>query len=136
MDEQDTTARKPGRPPGTGVVARLRKEMLDGGKLSDVLAETIELALLRGHPAQIAAIRILLDRAIPVVRAQAARIEFKIPEGSLTEQAKAVLALAASGELPIDQASELIAAIGRIVSVEQGDELRRMVDDLQFGGIA
>lgn len=136
MSEQDTTARKPGRPPGTGVVARLRKAIQDGGKLDEVLDETIELALTRDHPAQMAAIRILLDRAIPVLRAQSQRVKFAIPEGGLTDQAKAVLALAASGDLPIDQVSELITALSRIVSIEQGDELRRMIEELKFGGIA
>ena len=120
-----------GRPPGVGPVARLRKELLTDGKLDKLVQKTYELAMA----GDVAAIRILLDRAIPPLRAQAAPVQFEMTNGTLTAQAKALLAAAAAGELSPDVASELISALARVVQIDQGDELRRRIDALDGGDV-
>lgn len=133
MSRKGTTSNNPtGRPPGLGVVAQLRAELLPGDKLSALVTKVYDLALA----GNMAAVRILLDRVLPPLRAQAARVQVDVPAGTLTDQAKALLAAATTGAISTDQAAELITAISRVVQVEQGDELRRRLDALEFGDIA
>lgn len=128
---QQTSAKTLGRPPGVGAVARLRKELLADGKLDKLVAKTYELAMA-GDPA---AIRILLDRVIPPLRAQAAPVQFALTGDTLTAQAKALVAAAAAGELPPDVASELISALARVVQIDQGDQMLRRLDALDGGDL-
>lgn len=131
MDEQPQDKRGRGRPAGQGVVARLRRELLEDGKLGKLVDKTYDLAMA----GDVSAIRILLDRVIPALRVQAAPVQFDLPAGTPTEQARALLTAAAAGELPPDVAAELIAACGRLVAIEQGDELRKRLDALDGGDL-
>ena len=124
--------RKMGRPLGAGPVSRLRRELLADGKLDKLVAKTFQLAMA----GDVSAIRILLDRAIPSLRPQAAPVVFALAPGTPTEQARALLAAAAAGELPVDMASELITACARLVAIEQGDEFRKRLDALDHGDLA
>ena len=132
MSSEPDGKRQPGRPVGSGPVARLRHELLKDGQLDKLVKKTVEMALA----GDIAAIRVLLDRAIPTLRAQAAPVALALPTGTLTEQARALLTAAAAGHLPADIASELIRAAAGVVAIEQADELRRRLDAIEFGGIA
>jgi len=131
MTQQTSPTKTRGRPHGAGPVARLRKELLADGKLDKLLVKTYELAMA----GDVAAVRILLDRVIPPLRAQAAPVQFALTGNTLTAQAKALLAAAAAGELPPDVASELISALARVVQIDQGDELRRRLDALDGGDL-
>ena len=124
--------RKMGRPPGAGPVAALRRELLTDGKLDKLVAKTFTLAM----GGNISAIRILLDRVIAPLRSQAAPVTFALPLGTPTEQARALLAAAAAGELPVDLASELITACARLVAIEQNDEFKKRLDALDNGDLA
>lgn len=133
MTDATTPAKRPnGRPVGSGPVARLRRELLTDGKLDALVLKTYELAMA----GDVAAIRILLDRVVPALRSQAALVSIALPTGSLTDQAKALLRAVADGGISSDQGAELIAAIGRVVQVEQGDELRRRLDAIEHGDLA
>jgi hypothetical protein len=89
-----------------------------------------------GTPPDAAFARLVLDRCIPALKAQSRLVSFDLPKGSLTEQAKALLEAASQGLLPIDQASELIASIARVVSVEQADTLTKRLDALEHEAAA
>ena len=85
MSSEPGDKRKPGRPVGTGPVARLRQELLADGKLEALTAATYKLAL-EGHPGPL---RILWERAVPALRTQAALVSLTLPTGSLTEGPRA-----------------------------------------------
>lgn len=132
MSEAEDAQRKRGRPLGSGPVARLRRELLQDGQLDKLVKKTYTMAMA----GDVAAIRILLDRVVPALRAQLAPIALDLPPGTLTDHARALLTAAACGQLPADVASELIRAVAAVVAVEQNDELRRRLDALEFEGIA
>ena len=122
-----------GRPKGVGVVARLRNEMLGEGKVTQ-LVEKVYAAALAGD---MTAARLLLDRALPALRTQAALVNVPLnPADTLTARAEALLMAAAAGELPSCAASELIRALASVSAIEQGDELRKRLDALEFGDLA
>ena len=126
------TGNPPHRPPGRGVVATLRRELLAEGKVTPLVDKVYELAMA----GDLVAARLILDRVVPALRTQAARIAFDLPEGGLLNQAQALLHAAASGELSSDQAAELITAVSRITSIQDGDELRRRLDAIEYRDIA
>jgi len=135
MSEAEGDQRKVGRPLGAGPVARLRRELLADGKLEKLIAKTYKLAMA----GDLAAIRILLDRGLPPLRPSSEPVEFDLPAGTLTEQARALLEAAACGQLPADVASELIRAAAGVAAIDQGDEVRRRLDALEredFGDLA
>ena len=132
MSQPEEAQRKPGRPFGSGPVARLRRELLKDGQLEALVVKTYEMALA----GDVSAIRILLDRVVPALRMQSAPVTIDLPPGNLSDQARFMLKAAASGELPADVAGELIRAVAAVVAVEQGDELRRRLDSLEHGDLA
>ena len=122
-----------GRPVGLGPVATLRREMLAGGKLEDLVEKVYGLAL----QGDLVAARLILDRAWPALRSQAALVNVPLnPADTLTAKATALLHAAAAGELPSDVASDLIRAVASVSTIEQGDELRKRLDALEFGDLA
>lgn len=132
MSPSGEPIKRRGRPPGVGAVARLRRELFADGGYDELVKRTRELAQ-QGNPA---ALRILWERAVPPPRAHAELVRVDLPNGSLTDQAKALLAAATDGRIPADIAAQLIGALASITTIEQGDELRRQVDELFLNGIA
>jgi hypothetical protein len=119
--------RPPGRPHGSGPVARLRAQLLTGGQLDKVISKLHDLALA----GDVAAARVLLDRILPPLRSQAAPVQIAPLTGSLTDQAKALLKAATDGTLPVDLAAELIRAVAATAGVDQVDELRRRLEAME-----
>jgi hypothetical protein len=132
--EQTPVKRGRGRPPGTrldGPVARLRNELLGDAKI-DKLVEAVYKRAVAGDAA---AARMILDRVFPPLRTQAAPVNVALA-GTLSEQAKQLISAASEGRLPPDVAAELVAAIGRVVAIEAGDELRARLEALEHGDLA
>jgi len=122
-----------GRSPGSGVVATLRREMLAGGKL-EALVDKVYAAALAGD---MTAARLLLDRALPALRTQAAPVHVQLdPAASLTARAEALLMAAADGQIPSCTAAELIRSLAAVASIELVDELRHRMDLLEHGDLA
>ena len=122
-----------GRLPGSGPVATLRREMLAGGKL-EALVDKVYAAALAGD---MTAARLLLDRALPALRTQAALVHVQLdPAASLTARAEALLMAAADGQIPSCTAAELIRRIAALTGIEQADELRHRMDLLEHGDLA
>ena len=122
-----------GRPPGLGVVAKLRREMLGEGKVTQLVNKVYELAIA----GDMVAARLLLDRVLPSLRTQAALVNVPLnPADTLTAKATALLHAVANGEVASDIAAEMIRSLGGICAIEQGDELRKRLDALEFGDLA
>jgi hypothetical protein len=125
--------------PGKGVAADVAGLLgpitisLADGKIDKLLDRVYELAL-SGDPA---AIRIILDRVLPSLRSESLPVRVDVDvNASLTAQARAIVRAAVEGRIAPDTASELIKAIASVGAVSELDELRRRVDQLQFGDLA
>jgi len=122
-----------GRPQGIGVVAKLRREMLGEGKVTQLVEKVYQLAIA----GDMTAARLLLDRVLPALRTQAAPVHVQLdPAATLTAKATALLQAAADGELPSCVASELIRSIAAVTGIEQADELRHRLNQLEYGDMA
>lgn len=114
-----------GRPAGTGEVAKLRAAI--AGNVPAIL-ESLTTAALAGD---VQAARLLLERALPPIKPVEATQALSLPNGTLTEQGRAVLAAVAAGELSPGQGAQLLAAIGTLGKVAEIDELAARVAALE-----
>jgi hypothetical protein len=114
-----------GRPAGSGHVARLRAE------LAEELPGILESLIRQAKGGDVAAIRVVLDRVIPPLKAVDAPLSLELPEGGFTTQGRAIVASAASGEVSAQEAAQLIGAIANLARVEALDELVKRVERLE-----
>ena len=106
-----------GRKPGTGEVAKIRARI--AARVPELLAALMEKAL----EGDVGAARLLLERTIAPLKAVEQSEALSLPDGSLTDQGRAVLRATASGVLAPGQGAQLIAAIGALARVAEIDEL-------------
>jgi len=116
-----------GRPPGTGEVAKLRAAL--AADVPEILSGLVAAA--KGGDVQAA--RIILERVLPALKPAEAAQPLALPDGSLTEQGRAVLACVAAGELAPGQGAALLGAMGALARVAEIDELAARVDALEVG---
>lgn len=114
-----------GRPAGTGEVAKLRAAI--AGNVPAIL-ESLTTAALAGD---VQAARLLLERALPPIKAVEATQALSLPDGTLTQQGRAVLAAVAAGELAPGQGAALLGAIGTLARVAEVDELAARITQLE-----
>ena len=117
-----------GRKPGAGEVGKLRAAI--AAELPGILKAMTEQALA----GDVQAARLLLDRTIAPLRAVEPPQPMTLPDGSLTEQGRAVLAAVAAGELAAGQGSTLIGAIASLARVAEIDELAARIAALEQRG--
>ena len=77
------------------------------------------------------AARALLDKALPNLRPVDQPQSLALPDGTLTDQGRAILAAVAGGELAPTQGAQLVAAIGQLARVSEIDELAARVAALE-----
>lgn len=114
-----------GRPAGSGEVAKLRAAIAD--RVPDLLSKLMAQAL----EGDTAAARLLLERAIAPLKAAEQPQALTLPDGTLTDQGRAVLAAVAAGELAPGQGAALLGAIGTLARVAEVDELARRITALE-----
>ena len=114
-----------GRPAGTGEVAKLRAAIAD--RVPELLSKLMAQAL----EGDTAAARLLLERAIAPLKATEQPQALTLPDGTLTDQGRAVLASVASGELAPGQGAALLGAIGTLARVAEVDELAARITFLE-----
>lgn len=114
-----------GRPTGSGHVARLRAE------LAQELPGILESLIKQAKGGDVAAIRVILDRVIPPLKAVDAPLSLELPNRGYTAQGRAIVASAASGEVSAQEAAQLVAAIANLARVEVMDELVKRVERLE-----
>lgn len=116
-----------GRKPGSGQVARLRAAIADH---VPTIIERLTEAALAGD---VGAARLLLERAVPALRAVEEPAPLALPNGSFTEQGRAILHAVAGGTLAPGQGSSLLTAIGTLARLVELDELEQRVRRLEGG---
>lgn len=114
-----------GRTPGTGEVPKIRAAI--AARVPEILDKLMALAL----EGDTGAARLLLERAIPPLKAMEPTQPITLPDGTLTDQGRAVLAAVAAGALAPGQGSQLIAAIGQLARVTEIDELAARITSLE-----
>lgn len=114
-----------GRKPGSGEVAAIR------AGIASRLPELLDALMARALEGDTGAARLLLERAIAPLKAIEQPQPLALPDGSLTEQGRAVLAAVAGGELAPGQGAALLGAIGTLARVSEIDELERRIAALE-----
>ena len=114
-----------GRTPGTGEVAAIRAAIAD--RVPDLLTAMMTRAL----DGDVGAARLLLERAIAPLKASEQAQAMNLPDGTLTDQGRAVLASVAAGELGPSAGAALLGAIGTLARVTEIDELTARIEKLE-----
>ena len=114
-----------GRKPGTGEVAKLR------AAIADRVPELLSTLMAQALEGDTAAARLLLERAIAPLKAAEQPQALTLPDDTLTDQGRAVLASVAAGELAPGQGAALLGAIGTLARVVEIDELAQRVAKLE-----
>ena len=114
-----------GRPAGSGEVAKLRAAI--AGNVPAIL-QSLTAAAMAGD---VQAARLLLERTLPALKPAEQAQALHLPDGTLTDQGRAVLAAVAAGELAPGQGAALLGAIGTLARVAEIDELAARITALE-----
>ena len=114
-----------GKPPGSGELQKLR------ASIGSHVPEIIEKLVAAAKGGDIQAARLILERSLPPVKAIEQPQAINLPDGTLTEQGRAVLTAVAAGELAPGQGAQLLAAIGTLGRVIELDELAARIAVLE-----
>lgn len=114
-----------GRKPGTGKVAAMREA------IAAHVPEMVETLIDKARGGDVQAARLLIERVIPPMRAAELAQPLTLPDGSLTDQGRAVLRSVAAGELAPGQGAQLLSAIAALGRTTEIDELARRLDALE-----
>lgn len=116
----------PGRPPGRGPVAQMRAAL--GTDLNQII-DTVRAQALAGD---LQAIRIILDRVLPSLRPVEMPTPLALPiDGTLADQARAVVNAAADGDLAPAQAAQIVTALGSVAKIIETTELVQRIEALE-----
>ena len=118
-----------GRTPGTGEVAAIRAAIAD--RVPDLLTAMMTRAL----DGVVGAARLLLERCIAPLKASEQPQAMQLPDGTLTEQGRAVLAAVAAGELGPSAGAALLGAIGTLARVTEIDEIEARLSKLEAANV-
>ena len=136
MAKRDTQNLKPwlagqsgnpkGRPPGRGQSAQFREAL--ASKLPAILESVVKAAI----EGDMTAARLVLDRCLPALKPLESSIEgMALPTGTLTQQARDILASVSRGELAPGQGAQLVASIGAVAKIAEVDELTARIEALE-----
>ena len=114
-----------GKPPGRGEVAKLR------AVIAERVPELLAAMMTRALDGDVGAARLLLERAIAPLKAAEQAQALSLPDSTLTNQGRAVLAAVAAGELAPGQGAQLLTAIGSLGRIAEIDELTARITALE-----
>ena len=114
-----------GRKLGSGEVAKMRAAMAE--HVPALVAVLVERAM----GGDIGAARLLLERTIAPLKASEETARLALPDGTLTEQGRAVVAAVAAGELSPGQGAALLASLGTLARLTEADEMERRIAALE-----
>ena len=124
-----TSGNPKGRTPGTGEVAAIRAAIAD--RVPDLLAAMMTRAL----DGDVGAARLLMERCIAPLKASEQAQAIHLPDGTLTDQGRAVLAAVAAGEVGPSAGAALLGAIGTLARIAEVDELETRITKLEAANV-
>jgi len=101
--------------------------------IADAVPDLLQTLLQRALDGDVGAARLLLERAIPALKPTELPQTLALPDGTLTEQGRALLLAVADGQIAPGQGAALIAALGQLARVAEVDELERRLKALEDG---
>jgi hypothetical protein len=116
-------AGRPGGIPDRRTELRRRLE----SRSEDLLDSAIEQALLGDS----GLMRALLGRLVAPAKAETLPATFALPEGSLSDQATAIMQAVSSGLITPSTGGELLAALGQVAKIREVDDLLLRVESLE-----
>lgn len=114
-----------GKKPGTGELQRLRAAI--GEHVPEIIQRLVDAA----KDGDTQAARLILERVLPPIKASEQTQTIHLPDGSLTDQGRAVLLAVAAGEIAPSQGAALLSSIAGLARVAEVDELVRRIDALE-----
>ena len=114
-----------GRKPGTGEVAKIR------AAIAKRVPDLLDAMMAKALDGDVGAARLLLERAIAPLKAIEPAQALTLPDGTLTDQGRAVLRSVADGVLAPSQGAALLGAIGTLARVTELDELESRIAALE-----
>lgn len=114
-----------GRPALSISLAKLRSSV--GEHVPEIIAKLAEQA----KGGDTGAARLLLERVLPAVKPTDYSFPIDIPGTTLTDQGNSVIGAISSGVLSPGQGGALLTALGALVRIAEGDEMRRRIDALE-----
>lgn len=114
-----------GRPKGSGTVGKLR------AAISEHVPEIIATMVQKAKEGDATAARLLLERAIPALKAEELGTAVPMPDGGLADKGRAILEAAGAGNLAPGQASALLAGLGALAKLVETDELAARIAALE-----
>jgi hypothetical protein len=114
-----------GRKPGTGSLQQLRAQV------ELLIPEIIQVLATKARAGDVGAARLLLERVMPALKPIETPQALQISGDGLSSQAKSIVALAASGEVSVGSAAQLVSALSTVAKLIEVDDLLKRVDALE-----
>lgn len=99
--------------------------------IAEAVPALVAVLVQRALAGDVGAARLLLERAIPPLKAAEEAAPLVLPDGTLTMQGRAVLGAVAAGDLAPGQGAALLASLGTLAKLTETDELSRRIDALE-----
>ena len=115
-----------GRPKGVpNPQARLREA------IGEHVPEIIDMLVQQAKGGDVGAARLLLERVLPPMKATEPPQAFALPDGTLSQQARAVVASVAAGALAVGSGAQLLSGLGTLAKIIESDELAARITALE-----
>lgn len=114
-----------GRPKGRSPQTQLREN------IAQHVPEIIDMLVQQAKGGDVGAARLLLERVLPPMKPQEVPQAFELPSGTLSEQARAVVASVAAGKLAVGAGSQLLTGLGTLAKIIESDELAARITALE-----
>jgi len=99
--------------------------------IAERVPQLLDTMITKALDGDVSAARLLLERTVAPLKAAEATQPLSLPNGTMTEQGRAVLAAVAAGALAPGQGSQLITAIGTLARVVEIDDLNTRITKLE-----
>ena len=93
--------------------------------------DLIDSAIDRALQGDSGLMRALLGRLVAPAKAETLPASFTLPEGSLTDQANAVMQAVSAGVIAPSTGGELLSALGQVAKIREADEVLSRVEALE-----
>lgn len=100
-------------------------------RLESASETLVDEAIKRAMDGDSGLMRALLGRLVAPAKAETLPATFALPEGSLSDQATAVMQAVSTGLIPPSTGVELLASLGQVAKIREADELLQRVESLE-----